>query len=175
MNVIQTFSSCKLCKKKKKKKSSSESIPWVLIITSPRVLICDGGVVVCVWGGCAQVGESEAVEETHLPLLPALPEECFSSVPSAPCVDALSAGCVLHVKQAADAVRRNKGPRGTRGKQNTGKAPPPCHPPGLTFFLLPLLGSTSHYFSPVSSFKNYGWRTTEAVVHSNKDVLKLQC
>lgn len=94
---------CKL-----REKSSSESIPTVLITASPCVLICDGSVVV-VWRA-ALVGESEAVEETHLPLLPALPEECFSSVPSAPCVDALSAGCVLHVKQAADAVRRNKGP-----------------------------------------------------------------
>lgn len=38
----------------------------------------------------------------------ALPQECFSSGPpfSPPCVDALSTGCVLHVKQAADAVRR---------------------------------------------------------------------
>lgn len=43
----------------------------------------------------------------------------FLLAPSAPCVDALSAGCVLHVKQAADAVRK-KGPRGTRGPRTQG-------------------------------------------------------
>ena len=53
----------------------------------------------------------------------------FLLAPLAPCVDALSAGCVLHVKQAADAVRK----RDQEGQGGPGhkEAPLPCHPPGL--------------------------------------------
>lgn len=48
----------------------------------------------------------------------------FLLAPSAPCVDALSAGCVLHVKQAADAVRK-KATRRDKGDQDTRR--PHCH------------------------------------------------
>lgn len=41
----------------------------------------------------------------------------FLLAPLAPCVDALSAGCVLHVKQAADAVRKKATRRDKGGDQ----------------------------------------------------------
>lgn len=76
----------------------------------------------------------------------------FLLVPLAPCVDALSAGCVLHVKQAADAVRkRDQEEQGGLGHK---EAPLPCHPPGLALLPPPpQLPSynTSHYFTPPQS------------------------
>ncbi|KAK9517022.1 hypothetical protein VZT92_024918 [Zoarces viviparus] len=53
----------------------------------------------------------------------------FLLAPLAPCVDALSAGCVLHVKQAADAVRKSD--QEGQGGPGHKEAPLPCHPPGL--------------------------------------------
>ncbi|CAB1423434.1 unnamed protein product [Pleuronectes platessa] len=76
----------------------------------------------------------------------------FLLAPLAPCVDALSAGCVLHVKQAADAVRK-KGPGGTRGTRTQGgpTAMPPAWP-GLALLPPPPprlpSHNTSHYFTP---------------------------
>ncbi|KAI9523438.1 hypothetical protein NQZ68_027296 [Dissostichus eleginoides] len=100
----------------------------------------------------------EAAEETHLPLLPAQPQECFSSGPLAPCVDALSAGCVLHVKQAADAVRKKKSDQEGQGGTGT-QGGPTAMPPAWPRFAAtptppppPLRSSpptnTSHYFTP---------------------------
>lgn len=78
----------------------------------------------------------------------------FLLAPLAPCVDALSAGCVLHVKQAADAVRK----RDQEGQGGPGhkEAPLPCHPPGLASLCChppPQLPShnTSHCFTPLQS------------------------
>lgn len=49
----------------------------------------------------------------------------FLLLPLAPCVDALSAGCVLHVKQAADAVREKATRRDKEGDEDTRR--PRCH------------------------------------------------
>lgn len=70
----------------------------------------------------------------------------FLLAPLAPCVDALSAGCVLHVKQAADAVREKK-KKATRRDKGGGvpghkEAPPPCHPPGQASLCSPPLHSS---------------------------------
>lgn len=75
----------------------------------------------------------------------------FLLAPLAPCVDALSAGCVLHVKQAADAVRKSD--QEGQGGPGHKEAPLPCHPPGLASLCFhPLRSSpptnTSHYFTP---------------------------
>lgn len=77
----------------------------------------------------------------------------FLPFPLAPCVDALSAGCVLHVKQGADAVRK-KGTR--RDKRDEDTRRPHCHATRLAsprFAAVPPSSpspshDTSHYFTP---------------------------
>lgn len=72
---------------------------------------------------------SEAVEDTHLPLLPALPQECFSSPPLSPmCRRPLCRVCFA-CKTGCRCCPQ-KGPGGTRetGTQGGPTAMPPAWP-----------------------------------------------
>lgn len=72
----------------------------------------------------------EAAEETHLPSLPALPQECFSSGPLSPmCRRPLCRVCFAC--KAGCRCCPQKQPGGTRGGRGHKEAPLPCHPPGL--------------------------------------------
>lgn len=81
----------------------------------PRVLICD-------WGGPLWFSRVRLLKR---PTPPSSPSAAWGMLffypPLAPCVDALSAGCVLHVKQAADAVCRTRDRQGQEGSGTQGR------------------------------------------------------
>lgn len=83
--------------------------------------------------------EREAVEETHLPLLPAQPQECFSSSPLSPmCRRPLCRVCFACKAGCRCCPQKDQEGQGGPGHK---EAPLPCHPPGLASLCCPLPGS----------------------------------